>query len=424
MSCIYLLIICVIYTLVFDIHNGFFQRRYYHEAVNVLKYIAIILIGLIAVLYLVKFDYTLSRLVFTYFTVVNLFLTFFGHMTFKRYMVRKYRHSDNSSKVMVLTNKVYAEDIITTMFQQNAWEYQVTAVGIMDENCVKEEICGVPVIADKNTLYEVVRQMTLDEVFICLPDCGTDQLRALIQDFENMGVTCHLNVDVPKLNLVGKRAGFFAGYTVLSFSMQQFDYRKILIKRCMDIVGGLVGTIGTLILMPFIALAIKLESKGPVIFAQTRIGKNGRRFKIYKFRSMYIDAEERKKKLMEQNEVKGLMFKIEKDPRITKVGAFIRKTSLDELPQFFNILKGDMSLIGTRPPTLDEFEQYNMYYRRRLCITPGLTGMWQVSGRSNITDFDEVVKLDLEYIDHWSLGLDIKILMQTFLVVITRSGSK
>ena len=139
---------------------------------------------------------------------------------------------------------------------------------------------------------------------------------------------------------------------------------------------------------------------------------------------MYIDAEERKKELMAQNEVEGLMFKMENDPRITKVGRFIRKTSIDELPQFWNVLIGDMSLVGTRPPTEDEFEKYNLHYRRRLSMTPGLTGMWQVSGRSDIDNFDDVVKLDLKYIDNWSLTLDIKILLQTILVVFTGKGSK
>ncbi len=176
--------------------------------------------------------------------------------------------------------------------------------------------------------------------------------------------------------------------------------------------------------LPFVAAAIKLDSKGPVFFSQVRIGRNGRRFKIYKFRSMYIDAEERKKELEAENEMQGLMFKMENDPRITKVGAFLRKTSIDELPQFYNVFKGDMSLVGTRPPTADEFEKYNQYYRRRISMTPGLTGMWQVSGRSDIDNFDDVVKYDLMYIDNWSLRLDIRILFQTVGVVLFGKGAK
>ena len=138
---------------------------------------------------------------------------------------------------------------------------------------------------------------------------------------------------------------------------------------------------------------------------------------------MYVDAEEQKRKLESQNEMNGPIFKIENDPRITRVGKFLRKTSLDELPQFYNVLRGDMSLVGTRPPTEDEFERYNIHYRRRLCITPGLTGMWQVHGRGKVTDFDEVMKYDLEYIDNWSLTLDFKILIQTIFVVLFHKGA-
>jgi exopolysaccharide biosynthesis polyprenyl glycosylphosphotransferase len=195
-------------------------------------------------------------------------------------------------------------------------------------------------------------------------------------------------------------------------------------KRMLDIVGSLVGMVLLAIATIFVAPAIKLESPGPVFFGQTRIGKNGRRFTFYKFRSMYQDAEERKKELMAQNEVNGLMFKMKDDPRITKVGKFIRKTSIDELPQFWNVLRGDMSLVGTRPPTVDEFERYEAKHKGRLSMTPGLTGLWQISGRSDIMDFDDVVKLDMQYIDHWSILKDIKILISTVYVVIVGKGSR
>ena len=186
------------------------------------------------------------------------------------------------------------------------------------------------------------------------------------------------------MNAERSKVDDFGGYSVLTYTRFRSSYKRLLIKRVMDIFGGLIGMVITLFFFPFVAIAIKLDSPGPVLFSQIRIGRNGRRFKIYKFRSMYMDAEERKKELEEQNEIQGLMFKMENDPRITKVGKFIRKTSIDELPQFYNVVKGDMSLVGTRPPTEDEFEKYNQYYRRRISMTPGLTGLWQVSGRSNI----------------------------------------
>ena len=211
---------------------------------------------------------------------------------------------------------------------------------------------------------------------------------------------------------------------VVTFANRFYDVNKLALKRIIDIVGSLVGIVITLILSIFIAPAILIESRGPLIFKQKRVGKNGRFFYVYKFRSMYKDAEERKKALMEKNEMKGHMFKMTDDPRITKVGKFIRKTSLDELPQFFNVLIGDMSLVGTRPPTVEEFKEYEGYHKRRLSMKPGITGMWQVSGRSNIEDFEDVVRLDLEYIDKWSIGLDFKILLKTVGVIFTRGGAK
>ena len=201
----------------------------------------------------------------------------------------------------------------------------------------------------------------------------------------------------------------------------------------MDVVGGIVGLVGCGIFILVFGPVIKKQSPGSILFSQNRVGRGGRIFRIYKIRTMYMDAEERKKELMKQNEMKGLMFKMENDPRIIGsgtdgskhgLGRFIRKTSLDEFPQFWNVFKGDMSLVGTRPPTVDEWKQYEPYHRGRLAVKPGLTGMWQVSGRSDITDFEEVVKLDMEYVKNWDIGMDIKILFKTVGVVLKGSGSK
>ena len=179
------------------------------------------------------------------------------------------------------------------------------------------------------------------------------------------------------------------------------------------------------IIFIFVAPIIYIKSPGPIFFKQVRIGENGKKFNIYKFRSMYMDAEERKKELMAQNNIKdGMMFKMDNDPRIIKgIGNFIRDYSLDEFPQFWNVLKGDMSLVGTRPPTVDEWEKYEMHHRSRLAFKPGLTGMWQVSGRNNVSDFEDVVKLDLEYIDNWNIGLDFKILFKTIGIVFGHKGA-
>ena len=267
----------------------------------------------------------------------------------------------------------------------------------------------------------------VDEVFIHVDAIQKqeDFLKKMILEFEKMGVVVALNLDLFDLGLSGeKRIDNLEQYHVVAFTSRLFDYRMVVLKRLMDIVGALAGLAITLIVGIVLAPFLLLESPGPLIFKQKRVGVNGRIFDFYKFRSMYADAEERKKELMKQNEMHGLMFKMENDPRITKVGAFIRKTSIDELPQFWNVLKGDMSLVGTRPPTVDEYEQYNYSQKRRISFRPGITGLWQISGRSDITDFDDVVKLDLEYIDNWSLFLDVKIIFKTIGVVFRGSGAR
>ena len=251
------------------------------------------------------------------------------------------------------------------------------------------------------------------------------------------GVTVHLNLARISESLGSKQLVEKVGnYTVLTTSMNYATTKQAFMKRVLDICGGLVGCISTGIIVLFVGPAIYISSPGPIFFSQERVGKNGKKFKMYKFRSMYMDAEERKKELMKENRVSdGMMFKMDFDPRVignkilpngekkTGIGDFIRKTSLDEFPQFFNVLKGDMSLVGTRPPTLDEWEKYELHHRARLAIKPGITGMWQVSGRSEITDFEEVVKLDTEYIANWDVGLDFKILFKTVMSVLKKEGS-
>lgn len=420
----YILIIALLYSVMTEWNRGFFDRGMLVELIAILKYNAVLLLAISTIVFLIKLGDTFSRLVFGYFAVLNIVITYLLHLLFKKYMLEHYRNSASSDKVMVVTQKKYADRLMKKILAEKAWNYAITSIALVDAPTKIEAIEGIPVVADGENLFEVARQLTLDEVFLYLPGVPIETVKEMIQGFETMGVTCHYNVEIPELNLEGKTAGNFAGYAVMTFSLQYLDYRRMLLKRGVDIAGSVAGLCITAVLLPFVAFAIKIESKGPVFFSQIRVGKNGRRFKIWKFRSMYVDAEERKKELEQKNEMKGLMFKIEDDPRITKVGKFIRKTSIDELPQFFNILRGDMSLVGTRPPTVDEFERYNIHYRRRLSITPGLTGMWQVSGRNMVNNFDEVVKLDLEYIENWSLRLDIKILLQTIGVVLFGKGAK
>ncbi|MEM9089763.1 MAG: sugar transferase [Cyanobacteria bacterium P01_F01_bin.53] len=191
-------------------------------------------------------------------------------------------------------------------------------------------------------------------------------------------------------------------------------------KRAIDILGALVGLAITAVLFVIVGIIIKLDDGGPILFAQTRCSWMGKRFKIWKFRSMVVDAEARKKDVA--NKVEGPLFKNDNDPRITRIGSFLRRTSLDEFPQFWNVLKGDMSLVGTRPPTPDEIEQYEVDQWQRLNVKPGMTGEWQVNGRSTVTTFEQVIQLDLQYQEKWSLLYDIQLILKTVLVLFSKDS--
>lgn len=408
--CLVFLLFCTIYTFFIDWNRNFLKRSVFKEISALLQYNVIMILVTQTVMYFLKWSDVFSRWVMIYFALINPVLTFILHMLIKKAMKLHYKSDLTKIKVLVITEKSMVKEVAERLENNLDINFQIVqAVAIEDME------------AD---FLEKAILMALDEVFIYAPELPQKKAQRIINSFDEMGVNCHYCVELPNTHAERSKIDAFGSYSVITYTRFQSSYKRLLIKRVMDIAGGLVGMLITAIFFPFTAIAIKLDSSGPVLFSQIRIGRNGRRFKIYKFRSMYMDAEEHKKDLEKSNEMQGLMFKIENDPRITKVGKFIRKTSIDELPQFYNVLKGDMSLVGTRPPTVDEFEKYNQYYRRRISMTPGLTGMWQVSGRSEIENFDEVVKYDLAYIDNWSLTLDIKILLRTIWVVFAGRGSK
>ena len=423
--CLMYMLVCVAYRLLINGDRNFVGRDWVVECIAVVKYNAAILAVTIFVLYFVQQAGEYSRLLFGYFAIINVLFTFVMHQCFK-YILRKYLQSEHAKiPILLVAEAKNVEKILLNLQNKLPINYAVTSIVVLDGEQEEYTLNGIEVIANRKNMLAKVKQIAVDEVFISVEQETPDSVRQMIRDFEMMGVICHYDLAIAEWSANPKQVGEFANYTVMTYSLKRHDDKRLILKRLMDIVGGLVGLLITAVITPFVALAIKLESPGPVFFSQIRIGKNGRRFKIYKFRSMYKDAEERKKELETQNEMSsGLMFKMENDPRITKIGAFIRKTSIDELPQFYNILVGDMSLVGTRPPTANEFEQYDPYFRRRLCMTPGLTGLWQVNGRGSVFDFEDVIKYDLEYIDNWSLGLDIKILLKTVLVVLTAKGAK
>ncbi len=410
------------------IYEGFFKRGRYSELLLSIKYNLILVAGASLLGFGMKSEVFTSRLVMGYFFVLNVIMVWLVHL-FIRNKDRIFRFSHKKEiNLLLVTTREHLPRILERFGRSKETCWKITGVVLLDEEASEDLLEGIPIISDRGEEYlEFATQNVVDEVFIQVDDMQSREhfLKNMILEFEKMGVVVNLNLDLFDLGLTGeKRIYNLEQYHVVAFSSRLFDYRMVMIKRLVDIIGSLIGILLTIIIGIFLAPILLLESKGPLIFCQKRVGVNGRIFNFYKFRSMYADAEERKKELMAQNEMQGLMFKMENDPRITKTGAFIRKTSIDELPQFWNVLKGDMSLVGTRPPTLDEYQQYSYYQKRRISFRPGITGLWQISGRNDIKNFDDVVRLDLEYIDNWSLLLDFKIIMRTVWVVFRGSGAR
>jgi len=362
-----------------------------------------------------------SRLVLYGFWLGSIPVCYIVRLLWKNFIRTRVVEDKNRSVMVMLTSNAGVEDCIREFEKNRYRNYVIKGIVIMDADREGDVIRDVPVVANADNFIDYIRTHVVDEVFIN----GNDlvQSEKLSEELLEMGVTVHFKIMHESKLAPSKVVEPMGNYLVLTSSMNIATPRQLFIKRLMDIVGGLVGLILMGIAFIIFAPIIKSQSPGPIFFKQVRVGKNGRRFKLYKFRSMYLDAESRKQELMEQNEMQGNMFKMADDPRIIPIGKFMRKYSIDELPQFINILKGDMSLVGTRPPTEDEFVQYEAHHRARLGIKPGLTGMWQVSGRSNITDFEEVVNLDTAYIANWNLSMDFRILFKTVLVVLKGSGA-
>lgn len=411
------------------VYEGFFKRGRYRELLLSAKYNLILIAGATLLGFGLKSDVFISRLVMGYFFLINLVMIWLVHL-FIRNRERVFWWSNRRvTNLLLVTTADRLPGIIERFQSSKETVWNIAGVVLLGEGALPEGIDpDIDLIPGEEEAYlEYATLHVVDEVFIQVDSIQKREafLKKMILEFEKMGIVVNLNLDLFNLGLEGeKRIYNLEQYHVVAFTSRLFDYRMVLVKRLIDIIGAIVGIVITVFVGIVLAPFLLLESPGPLIFCQKRVGVNGRIFNFYKFRSMYADAEERKKELMAQNEVQGLMFKMEHDPRITRVGAFIRRTSIDELPQFWNVLKGDMSLVGTRPPTVDEYQQYSYYQKRRISFRPGITGLWQISGRSDIKDFDEVVKLDLEYIDNWSLFLDFKIILKTVLVVFRGSGAK
>ena len=402
-------------------YSGIMSRGYFREFRKVVVHNAELFGVILFILFFTKQSSTYSRIMFALFVAINT-LTMYAARCIRKSILFQNRDSEKrKGQMLVITTKKHVDRLVQNLVDSGYRNYLVRGIVVLDEDMVGQMIEGIEVVADADGMYEYVKTNVIDEIF--LEYLGED-VSEITDRFLAMGAVVHVSINDLLPGAPNAAVENINHYTVITTSINLMSFKQKVIKRLMDIFASLFGMLFTAVFFIIFAPIIYIQSPGPIFFKQERVGKNGRRFKIYKFRSMYMDAEERKKELMEQNKMSGLMFKMDNDPRVTPIGRFLRKTSIDEFPQFINIFKGDMSLVGTRPPTVDEYNQYEQHHKSRLAIKPGLTGMWQVSGRSEITDFEEVVRLDNEYIRNFSISLDIKILFKTVFAVLKRKGSQ
>lgn len=414
-------------------YRGIMRRGFFLEFKAVLKHVSIVAIIEIFYLFLSKNGELFSRVSFLVFWISSVILVYLERIIWKTYLLKHKKVFYHKKALLVVTSSDRAEQVLHTVSDHTYNEVEIIGAVVADRNDLTGSMIeGIPVVCSAEEIPDYIQTRWVDDILINVKN-GTVLPAHLEMTCVGMGITVHQNLSEEGVEFSNQKLDKMGGYFVLSSSIRIASSGQIILKRALDIVGGVVGLILTGILTVFIGPAIYIASPGPIFFSQIRVGQNGRRFKIYKFRSMYMDAEKRKQELMAKNEMKGFMFKMEADPRIIGsgpdgthhgLGWFIRKTSIDEFPQFWNVLKGDMSLVGTRPPTEDEWVQYQHHHRARMAVKPGITGMWQVSGRSNIKDFEEVVRLDVDYIRHWNLGMDIKILFKTMLLVFNGQGAE
>jgi exopolysaccharide biosynthesis polyprenyl glycosylphosphotransferase len=303
-------------------------------------------------------------------------------------------------------------------------EHGLELVGYLSEtgSVIYDEIQGRPVLGPLDRLPQILQSRSIDEVHVAIPRTRWDRVAEIVRICDKVGV----KVRIPLYDLDGlySRASlqYLSNLPFLTLASSPTSQTQLLIKRVIDVVLASLGLVASLPILLVSAMFIKITSPGPVIFRQRRVGMNGRAFWLYKLRTMVPDAEQRLQQVKHLNEMRGPVFKIKNDPRVTPFGRLLRVLSIDELPQLWNVLKGDMSLVGPRPPLPTEVQKYQLWQRRRLSMRPGITCLWQVSGRNTI-DFEEWMKLDMQYIDSWSLGLDLKILLRTIPSVLARKGA-
>jgi exopolysaccharide biosynthesis polyprenyl glycosylphosphotransferase len=393
----------------------------------------VMIITFIGVTTTISMDFLLKSILFKRTTIVIIGVISFILLLLKRWVVKSYLsyiHEEglDTKNILIIGSKKRASYLVDEINKHKEYGFIIRKIIDPDSNRDGITMGEFSVSGNFPEIYKVVMDLHIDEVFIAMPLDYIPNIQECFEFFNSVGVNYHVMVNTRISNINYKTLRLepvledYYGLPMVSFNSLNANLYSLYVKNIWEKILASVLIISTIPIILLFGLLVKISSQGPIFFRQERVGLHGRSFFQYKLRSMVINAEELKADLAHLNEQSGPVFKIKEDPRLTRVGKFIRKFSIDELPQLYNVVMGDMNLIGPRPPVPHEVKQYTTKQMRRLSMKPGITGLWQVSGRNDLKEFEDWVKLDLEYIDNWNLMLDFKIALKTVFVVLSGSG--
>jgi exopolysaccharide biosynthesis polyprenyl glycosylphosphotransferase len=420
-----LLIIAIVvafcFVIIFTNFRAYNFHRFTSLATEYTLVFTVVMLGfliVIALLYMLRFA-TISRML----VIISLFTIFTGLLAEKTimfYVAKLVRKHQPQQRIIIIGSGKTVEKLIHTI--HNRFHWGINILGVLIPNHDEKTVLPLKILGHFPDIGKVLKEYNPEEVIISLATNDMSELKYVYEECERVGVQVRLVSDFFMHMAKNIKVDNIYGINFISFYPYLKTNLEKTIKRTIDI---MVSFIAIILLLPFFAIIsvlIFMQDGWPVLFNWKIMGLNRKPITSWKFRSMYKNADEIKKELLQYNEMRGPMFKMENDPRIFPIGKFLRKYSLDELPQLFSVLKGDLSLVGPRPPLQYEFKEFDLWHRRKLSVKPGITCLWQISGRNNINNFDDWVKLDLEYIDNWSLVLDLKILLKTIPAVLRGTG--
>lgn len=377
---------------------------------------------LMAIVFSFKADY-ISRFFVVLFGCISFFFLFIERLVLRMMLRSARKKGYNFRNILVVGTGRRAREIAEVLSKNKHWGLKL--IGFVSDNSETklEKLGKSPILGHIIDLPQMLQRHVVDELIFAVSRKKLEELEEIFLLCEEQGIRTRVAVNFFPHMIAKVHLDDLYGIPLLTFSTTPYNEGLLMAKRLFDIIIASVLLVVLFPLMALISLLIKVTSDGPIFFRQTRVGLNGRKFTLYKFRSMLKNAEDLKSQVEHLNEMAGPVFKIKNDPRTTWIGRLLRRTSLDEFPQLYNVLRGDMSIVGPRPPLPEEVAQYERWQRRRLSMKPGLTCLWQINGRNKITDFKKWMELDLHYIDNWSLKLDFKIFFKTILVVLAGRGA-